>query len=118
MQVGNALGFERVTVKRREAIQRAMKTAVRRGIVVNARGVYSIDCKHITDYPDDLLEKYFCAAIGRVWWRREDAIRAAALYLGFKRTGSAIVKAFEGVIRRGARRRELEQEGGMVRRSM
>jgi hypothetical protein len=114
--VARELGFTRTGQRIHDTVKSALTAAVRRGIIINNRGTYSIDCRRITDYPDDLLDKCFYAAIGRSWWERDEAIRAAARYLGFRRTGSVIVETFEKVIRRGLRRKELEKDGGVIRR--
>lgn len=47
---------------------------------------------------------------------REDAIRAAARWLGFQRTGRAIQEAFKSVINGAIRRGRLEYEGSRIRK--
>jgi hypothetical protein len=117
VSVGRELGFLRVSAKSREAIRNVLITAVRRGVIINTQGVYSIHCRRIVDYNEEFLEKCFYAAIGRAWCARAAALRAAAPALGSRPTGTAIVDAFEGGIRRGLRRRELEREEGLLRRA-
>ena len=59
----------------------------------------------------------FLAAIGRSWWDRKDAIREAARYLGFRRTGHGIQKAFKSAINSALRAGLLEREGARIRRT-
>ena len=58
----------------------------------------------------------FLAAIGSGWWDRAEAIREAARYLGFARTGPRIQRAFKSAINGLIRQSKLEREGGQVRR--
>ena len=55
--------------------------------------------------------------MGRKWWTRDDAIRAAARRLGFRRTGSHISKAFKSAINGAIRRGSLEYDGQLIRRT-
>lgn len=115
--VARALGFRRTGPRIRDVVMSALNAAVRRGVVINTGGAYAMDCRAIVDYPDELLVKYLYAAIGRAWVDREDAIRSAARYLGFRRTGATITSEFERLIRRGLRRGDLRKDGGMIRRA-
>jgi len=54
--------------------------------------------------------------MGRKWWTRDDAIRAAARRLGFHRTGTQIREAFKSAINGAIRRGLLEYDGNRVRR--
>jgi hypothetical protein len=54
--------------------------------------------------------------MGRKWWTRDDAIRAAAHYLGFHRTGRQIREAFKSAINGAIRRALLEYDANRVRR--
>jgi hypothetical protein len=57
------------------------------------------------------------AAMGSIWWDREDAIRAAARRLGFRRTGKRITKAFKSAINAAIRRGLLKSEGSQIRKT-
>lgn len=70
----------------------------------------------IVDYPRNLLKKALLSRVGRTWTTRDEAITAAARYLGFARTGSRIEEAFKGAIRRLIRAEALERDGDRVRR--
>ncbi len=54
--------------------------------------------------------------MGRKWWAREDAIRAAARRLGYNRTGRRITQAFKSAINGAIRRRLLEYDGQLIRK--
>ncbi len=54
--------------------------------------------------------------MGRKWWAREDAIRAAARRLGYARAGRRIVQAFKSAINGAIRRGLLEYDGQLIRR--
>jgi len=55
--------------------------------------------------------------MGRKWWAREDAIRAAARRLGYARTGSRIRDTFKSAINGAIRRGLLEYDGQLIRRT-
>ena len=57
------------------------------------------------------------ASIGPDPIPRDDAVRAAARHLGFRRTGSDIKDAFESAINGAIRRGQLAAEGNEIRRS-
>lgn len=59
---------------------------------------------------------HLLAAMGRKWWLREDAIRAASRRLGYARTGRRIVQSFKSAINGAIRRGLLEYEGERIRR--
>ena len=54
--------------------------------------------------------------MGRKWWAREDAIRAASRRLGYARTGRRITQAFKSAINGAIRRGLLEYNGRQIRR--
>lgn len=55
--------------------------------------------------------------MGRKWWKREDAFRAAARHLGYARTGSRIRDAFKSAVNGAIRRGLLEYDGQLIRRA-
>jgi hypothetical protein len=57
------------------------------------------------------LKGFLLGAIGTTWWDQEDAIRAAARHLGFRRTGSAIQEAFKSAINGAIRQGLIERDG-------
>jgi len=87
-EVACALGFQRTGPRIRKRIKRSLLTAIERGVIRNGDGVFGIDCRNIGDYSRDQLIAALLGAMGSRWWDREEAIRAAARHLGFRRTGS------------------------------
>jgi hypothetical protein len=71
----------------------------------------------INDYTREELINHLLTAIGRKWWYRGDAIRAAARRLGFKRTGRQITGAFKSAINGAIRRGLLKYDGQLIRRA-
>ncbi len=94
----------------------ALIAAAKRGVIQNNRGVLSLLTRNINDYSRDELINTLLSVMGVVWWEREEAIRAAARHLGFKRTGSLIRDAFKSAINGAIRRGLLESDGGLIRR--
>jgi predicted nucleotidyltransferase len=116
-KTARVLGFRRTGARITEELRSALRTAIRRHIVNRDNGFISIECATIDDYTRDELVETLIAAIGNTWWEREEAIRAAARRLGFRRTGSRITKAFKSAINGAIRRRLLETDGGFIRRN-
>lgn len=85
-----------------------MRTAVLRGLLRNEQGEYVSHCRRIADYTLDEQITHLLAAMPRGWTWRADAIQAAARYLGFRRTGSALDAAFNKAITVALRRHRLE----------
>jgi len=110
-EVAEALGYRRLGSHIREAVGDHLRTAVRRGIIVNDRGLLESDCRAIHDYPRDLLVEYLLAAMGGGWWERADAITATARHLGFRRTGKNVMAALKSAINAAVRRGLLERDG-------
>jgi len=110
------LGFRRLGENIRETLTSALKTAVRRGVLFNESGIYMLSCVRIEDFAREHLTELFLAAMGRGWCEREEAIRAAARYLGFRRTGKTIQETFKSIINGGLRKGLLEKDGTLIRR--
>jgi hypothetical protein len=53
--------------------------------------------------------------MGGAWWDQDEAIRVAARYLGFRRTGKNLKTAFTSAIRGALRQGTLERDGSMIR---
>lgn len=116
-EVAHALGFERTGSRIAEAIDSALIAAAKRGVIQNNRGVLSLWSRSISDYTRDELIDTLLSVMGAIWWDREEAIRAAARHLGFKRTGSLIRDAFKSAINGAIRRGLIEYSGSMIRKS-
>jgi hypothetical protein len=117
-EVARLLGFRRTGNRIREELRSALRTAIRRHIVSREKGVIRIECANINHYSRDELIEALLATMGNIWWEREDAIRAAARRLGFRRTGARITKAFKSAINGSIRRGFIESDGEMIRRAM
>jgi len=115
--IARLLGFARTGPRIDEAIRKHLTVAVRRRILASERGTYTLCCRNIGDYDRDELIDALLGAMGRGWTEREDAIRAAARWLGFQRTGRAIQDAFKSAINGAIRRGRLERQGSQIRKS-
>lgn len=110
------LGFGALGTKIRKELSGDIRAAVRRGVLDNEGGRYRILCRNIGEYQPAFLREMFLAAIGRGWWDREDAIVEAARFLGFRRTGPEIRRAFKSAINSAIRAGLLERDGPRIRR--
>jgi hypothetical protein len=54
--------------------------------------------------------------MGRKWWAREEAIRAASRRIGYARTGRRITQAFKSAINGAIRRGLLEYDDQLIRK--
>jgi hypothetical protein len=113
--IAQRLGAERVGSRIREVIESALNAASRRSIIYSNQGGLLPDCRTIDDYTRDDLKNVLRAVIGRTWTEEDDAIRAGARYLGFRRTGSQIERAFRSAINGGIRQGVLERDGRVLR---
>ncbi|MCI0390436.1 MAG: hypothetical protein MOB07_16940 [Acidobacteria bacterium] len=115
--VARTLGFARAGARIEEAIRNNLAVAVRRRILVNEGGAYALCCRKIGEYRRDEMIDALLGAMGRGWTERDEAIRAAARWLGFHRTGRAISEAFKSVINGAIRRGWLEYQGSQIRKA-
>lgn len=115
-EVAHALGFARTGSRITEAIDSALIAAAKRGVIQNNRGVLSLLSRNIGDYSRGELINALLSSMGSVWREREEAIRAAARHLGFKRTGSSIRDKFKSAINGAIRRGLVEYDGNLIRR--
>lgn len=114
--VAHALGYRRVGKRIRETLDNDLRTAVRRGILENGPDGLALLCRHVDEYETDHLIAMLLAAMGTTWWDEDDAIRATARHLGYRRAGRKIVAAMESAIRTAIRRGVLERDGDCLRR--
>ncbi len=114
--VARQLGFQRTGSRIQYALRLALRAAVTRGMVRREDDLLVIDGRNIGDYSREQLIDALRGAMGSGWCEREDAVRAAARYFGFRRTGSAIRDAFKSAINGAIRRGLLEYNGAMIRR--
>ncbi len=118
-QAATALGYQRVKAKLSESLSNAIRTAVRRQVLASEGGQLRSGAASIADYEMDFLKSQFLAAIsegGRAWTTRDDAIRAFARWLGFRRTGKIIDETARKLIKRLLREGKLEADADSIRR--
>jgi hypothetical protein len=116
-EVARALGFGRTGPRIAQAIDSALIAAAKRGVVFNDRGALTLWSRNISAYSRDELISTLLSVMGVVWWEREEAIRAAARHLGFRRAGSLIRDAFKSAINGALRRGLIERDGQQIRRA-
>jgi hypothetical protein len=114
-EIAGRMGAERVGSRVREAVESALNTASRRSIIyTDTRGLRP-HCRTIGDYSRDDLKNVLRAVVGRTWTDEEEAIRMGARYLGFRRTGSLIQKAFKSALRGALMQGQLERDRQYLR---
>lgn len=114
-EIAQRMGAERVGARVREAVVSALNTASRRSIIyTDARGLRP-HCRSIDDYSRDDLKNVLRAVVGRTWTEEDEAIRMGARYLGFRRTGSLIQKAFKSAVRGALLQGQLERDRQYLR---
>lgn len=113
-----AAGFGRVDAIISGEIDGVLGTAVRRGILENASGRLTLLERDIEAYDRNFLKAQFLASLGsRAWTERDDAIRAFARWMGYRRTGAAIDEVGRSLINGLLRERRLESNETCIRRS-
>lgn len=116
--IARELGYKRTGVRIAEELDNAIRAAVRRGILENDALTLRLATRSVTDYQREFLKEQFLASLnGRHWVDRDDAIRAFARWLGFRRTGVAIDEEARSVIKGLLREKRLESDGDSIRRS-
>jgi hypothetical protein len=117
-ELASLFGYLRTGRRIRESIDNALRTAVRRGILVNHSGELSLATGAIEHYERAFLKEQFLAAlVGYGWVEREDSIRAFSRWLGFSRTGSKISETAHSLISALLREKRLEADGTWIRRA-
>lgn len=116
------LGFGAMGSKIRQALSGDINAAVRRGILERRGGLYHLLCQTIDDYEPAFLREMLLASLrdgrsARTWIDQDEAIVAAARYLGFKNTGKRIQHRLKHAIRLLIRDRVLERNGPEIRRT-
>lgn len=117
------LGFGALGSNIRAALSGDIRAAVRRAILERRGGQYHRLCASIDQYEPGFLREMFLASLAdqrnpRTWIDQDEAIVAAARYLGFERTGPRIQKQMKTAIRTLIRNGDLECDGNLIRRSI
>ena len=116
-ELAGALGFERVGQRIRDEASSLLRTAVRRGILKNDDGQYSLLAKGGADYTREHLIDALRSSINGIWSDRDEAIRATAHHLGFRRASPTFQTAMRSAINGAIRRGLLESNGPEIRKA-
>jgi hypothetical protein len=111
-----ALGYERAGARISEALDNAIATAVRRGLVENEGDALRLFRGGLADWDRDFAKEQFLAAIGRGWVAREEAVKRFSRWLGYRRAGPAFDEAARSLINGLIREGRLEAMGNEIRR--
>jgi len=109
--VNTALGNQRLGSTLRTALDDALRTAVRRGILENTGGTLRLLARRLEDYDRAFLKEQFLAALGRSWVEREEAIYRWVRWMGYGRTTDGMFDIGRSLINGLVRTGELETEG-------
>lgn len=98
-ELARELGHSRVDPGIREALERAVRAAARRGVIRRERDEVALLARAITDYEKAFLKEQFLVSLGGKAWRtRDEAIRGFARWMGFRRTGKLIQETGRSLI--------------------
>jgi hypothetical protein len=115
--LAHELGYQRTETRIHEELDNVLRTAVRRGILANEGGTLHLTAGTIEQYDREALKEQFLASLsGRQWVERDDAIRAFARWMGFRRTGQVIDETARSLINGLLREGRLERNGSQIRR--
>jgi hypothetical protein len=112
------LGHQHPSNRIRENLDAALRIAVGRGILEDRHRSLRLAARNVGEYERNFLKEQFLASLsGRPWIGRDDAIRAFARWMGFRRTGRSIEDTARSLINGLVRERRLESDGSLIRRS-
>ena len=109
-----ALGYQRLGKHIAATLDNALRTAHRRGVVLEQDGRYRVDHLTLSDWDRDFLKTQLLASLsdhGRVWIERDEAIRHFARWLGYRRTGPVIEETGRSLINGLIRESRIEKDG-------
>ncbi len=121
-QTAYSLGYQRAGRVIAEEINNAIRTAMRRYVLVKVNGEIRANGASLSDMEAEdreFMKKQFLAAIsegGRVWMGRDEAAVRLARWFGFRNTGPRIKETAKSLINGLLRDGRLESEDGCVRR--
>jgi hypothetical protein len=117
-ELSEKVGHETLSSLSSAGLDGAIRIAVRRGVLENVDGLLRLAARSIDQYERNFLKQQFMASlVGKAWINRDEAIRAFARWLGFRRTGSAIDDVARSVINGLIREGRLESDGTLVRKA-
>ena len=86
-QTARVLGHARTSPRIAEALDGAVRLAVRRGIAINDSGNLRLVARRIDDYDREFLKKHLSSCLTKVWCDKTEVPLRFARSLGFARTG-------------------------------
>jgi hypothetical protein len=114
-----SLGHKRLGTRIRSAADNALRTAVRRGILDNEKGMLSSGHSSIDDYYRGFLKEQFLASLeGYDWQDRDESIKRFGRWMGFRRTGSSIRSVAKSLMNGLIREERLVTDGPNIRRTL
>jgi AIPR protein len=117
VELARHMGYRRTGARIREALDGALRVAVRRGILINNEEGLVIATQNIADYGRDVLSEQFLESMpSRSWIDVDDGIRGFARWLGFRRTGPNIDGTVRSLIGSLIRDGSLESNGSQIKR--
>lgn len=112
------LGYQRLGKRISEDLASALLTAVRRGILKNDQGDYTLSFRSVEGCTRDSLKADFLSSLGRGWTERTEAIQLFSRYLGFARVGHVLDETARSLINGLIREGRIETDGsGRIRRT-
>jgi hypothetical protein len=116
-KLASQIGLERTNSPIRAEIDGVLRSAEQRGILESSGEVLQLHARSIGDYSRDHLKLQFLASLPESnWIERDDAIRAFARWMGFRRTGSAIDETARSLINGLLRDDRLESMRSKIRK--
>jgi hypothetical protein len=110
------LGYQDAGNRIHEAVDNALRIAVERNVLGNEGGTLRLSARSIDQHERNVLKEQFLASLsGRPWVERDDAIRAFARWMGFRRTGRAIDETTRSLITGLLREKRIERNGSQIR---
>jgi hypothetical protein len=109
-----AMGYQRVVQSVAEIITNAIRTAKRRGFLVEEQSTLHLDRTPLDQWDRTFLKTQLLATLnqnGRIWLKREETTRLFARWLGFRRTGHIIEETTRSLINGLLRDRSIEKDG-------
>ena len=117
IELARSLGYRRTGIRVRQVLDADIRTAVRRGILKSTRGELALNANSIDAYERAFLKEQFLASLqGRAWPDRDEATRAFARWLGFRRTGRNIEDTVKSLINGLLREGRLGSRQVQIRR--
>jgi hypothetical protein len=111
------LGYHDAAGRIHIAVENALRIAIGRKILADESGALRLSARNIEQYERNLLKEQFLASLsGRPWIERDDAIRAFARWMGFRRTGRSIDETARSLINGLVREKRIERNGSHIRK--